>query len=144
MDTQAGYLISRIRQVGGRVFQKLLDRSGIVEFNGAQGKILYVLWTKGEMPISELSALTGLAKNTLTSMLDRMENSGLLRRQADPKDRRRIRIALTAEAVRLREAYEAVSQEMNALYFQGFRPEEIRQLEALLQRILDNIEGGPL
>lgn len=144
METQAGYLISRIKQVGGRVFQKLLDRSGIVEFNGAQGKILYVLWTKGEMPITELASLTGLAKNTLTSMLDRMEGAGLLRRQADRKDRRRIRIALTEEAVRLQEAYEAVSQEMNALYFQGFRPEEIRQLEALLQRILDNIEGGPI
>ena len=42
--------------------------------NGAQGRILYVLWEHETLPISEIGKLISLAKATLTSMLDRMED----------------------------------------------------------------------
>ena len=38
---------------------------------------------------------TSLANTTLTAMLDRMENSGLIIRKFDPKDRRNRLIVLT-------------------------------------------------
>lgn len=41
-----GFLITQIKQIQGRVFERLLSRAGITEFNGAQGRILYVLWQK--------------------------------------------------------------------------------------------------
>jgi MarR family transcriptional regulator, organic hydroperoxide resistance regulator len=97
-ETNGGFLISQIKQVSGRIFEKLLDRAGVDAFNGAQGRILYILWQQDGIPIAELSKKTGLAKNTLTSMLDRMEQSGLLRRGYDPADRRQIRISLTEQA----------------------------------------------
>lgn len=84
METQAGFLITQIKQIGGRVFEKILQQENISEFNGAQGKILYVLWQHDHISIIELSRLTGLANTTLTSMLDRMEAAGLLRRLPDP------------------------------------------------------------
>lgn len=92
METQAGFLITQIKQIGGRVFEKILQQENISEFNGAQGKILYVLWQHDHISIIELSRLTGLANTTLTSMLDRMEAAGLLRRlgsggQAQEPDR---------------------------------------------------------
>lgn len=37
METQAGFLISQIKQIGGRVFEKILAQEQIDEFNGAQG-----------------------------------------------------------------------------------------------------------
>ena len=40
MNTQGGYLVSRIHQVGGRLFDKLLAEADIDAFNGAQGRIL--------------------------------------------------------------------------------------------------------
>ena len=63
IKTNGGFLMTQIKQVGGRVFEKLLSQSGIDEFNGAQGRILYVLWQLDNIPISELSKKTGLAKN---------------------------------------------------------------------------------
>ena len=43
MQTRTGFLISQIKQLQGRVFQRLLTESGVEEFNGPQGRILYVL-----------------------------------------------------------------------------------------------------
>lgn len=140
MKTQAGFLISQIKQIGGRVFEKILAKEQIDAFNGAQGKILYVLWQKDHISIVELSALVGLAKTTLTSMLDRMEESGLIERVPDANDRRKCILVLTERARNLQEKYEQVSQEMNKIYFQGFCDEEIKEFEGYLQRVLSNIK----
>lgn len=80
MKTQGGFLITRIKQVGGRVFERILSEKNIDAFNGSQGRILYILWQKDGVPISELSKETGLATTTLTSMLDRMEAANLIYR----------------------------------------------------------------
>ena len=140
METKGGYLISRIKQAGTRIFDRMLAASGIDEFNGAQGRILYVLWQHEDISISSLSAKTSLANTTLTSMLDRMENSGLIVRKPDPADRRSRLIALTDKAKALQHDYELVSQKMNERYYIGFTESEIRQFEAYLQRVLENLE----
>ena len=140
MKTKGGYLISRIKQAGTRIFDRMLTASGIDAFNGAQGRILYVLWQHEDISISGLSAKTSLANTTLTSMLDRMESSGLIIRKPDPTDRRSRLIALTDKARALQQEYEQVSERMNECYYTGFSEEEIRQFETYLQRVLTNLE----
>ena len=142
METKGGFLISRIKQAGGRRFDRLLDEAGIDAFNGAQGRILYVLWQGDGLTISQISAQTSLANTTLTSMLDRMEAGALIRREPSPKDRRAQLIFLTESAWALREDYDRISQQMNELYYDGFTEDEVRQLEGYLTRILANLEGG--
>lgn len=140
METKGGFLISRIKQVGTRIFDRMLADSGIDSFNGAQGRILYVLWQNEDISISSLSAQTSLANTTLTNMLDRMENIGLIVRKPDPKDRRNKLIALTEKAKSLQEDYTRISQQMNEIYYTGFTDAEIMQFESYLQRILSNLE----
>ena len=140
MKNTGGFLITRIKQVGGRVFDRILSQKKIDVFNGAQGRILYVLWQDNGVPISELSRQTGLATTTLTSMLDRMETAGLIYRDRGDKDRRKIRIYLTEKAKGLEEDYNAVSEEMSSIYYKGFSDQEIEQLESYLERILINVE----
>ena len=142
MDTKGGFLISRIKQVGGRLFDRMLAEADIDAFNGAQGRILYVLWQGDGLTISQLSAQTSLANTTLTSMLDRMEQSGLTVREPSPTDRRALRIRLTDKARALRQDYDRISQQMNDLYYLGFTEAEIRQFEGYLQRVLNNLQGG--
>ena len=142
MDTKGGFLISRIKQAGGRLFDRMLDEAGIEAFNGAQGRILYVLWQGDGLTISQIGAQTSLANTTLTSMLERMEAGGLIRREPSPNDRRAQLIFLTESARALQADYDRISQQMNELYYRGFTPEEVRRLEGYLERILDNLEGG--
>lgn len=140
METKGGFLISRIKQVGTRIFDRMLAASGIDSFNGAQGRILYVLWQNDEISISNLSAQTSLANTTLTAMLDRMESMGLIVRKPDPKDRRNRLIALTEKAKALQDDYNRISEQMNEIYYTGFTETEIVQFESYLQRVLHNLE----
>ena len=141
MKGNGGFLVTRIKQVSGRLLERTLAERGIDAFNGAQGRILYVLWQGDNVPISELSRQTGLAMTTLTSMLDRMEVAGLVRRDRDAKDRRRVRIVLTDKARELERDFDEVSTEMNAIHYEGFTDEEVEQLEGYLERVLANIES---
>lgn len=141
METKGGYLISRIKQVGTRLFDRMLAEADIDAFNGAQGRILYVLWGRDAITISQLSAQTSLANTTLTSMLDRMEAGGLIRREPSGTDRRAMLIYLTDKARSLQTDYERVSQQMNECYYRGFTEAEVYQFEDYLRRVLDNLEG---
>lgn len=141
MKTQGGFLVSQIKQLQGRTFEKMLRESGVDAFNGAQGRILYVLWERDRLTISEIGRLTSLAKNTLTSMLDRMEAGGLVERIPDAKNRRQIHVLLTPKAKACRKAYDDVSDRMNTLFYQGFDEKEITSFEAMLKRIIRNLES---
>lgn len=140
MRTQGGFLISQIKQLGGRIFERILEGEGVVEFTGPQGRILYVLWQEDMLPAAEVARRTSLANATLTSMLDRMEAAGLIERVPDRQDRRRVRIRLTDKARRLRARYDAVSDRMNDVYYRGFSDQEVQVFETYLTRVLDNLK----
>ena len=141
MRTNGGFQISKIKQLGDRVFEKILTAQGIEAFNGAQGRILYVLWQEDGVPIKTIAERCGLAITSLTTMLERMEKSGLIIRQQDSGDKRKALIFLTDKAKALKEDYDAVSDRMSAIFYQGFTEEEIRNFEERLERIRLNLEG---
>lgn len=65
METKTGFLITQIKQVQGRVFQRLLDDCGVNAFNGAQGHILYVLWQEDRVPVAALAKSTAWQRTPL-------------------------------------------------------------------------------
>ena len=79
MEMNGGFLVTKIKQLGDRIFEKILSEKNINAFNGAQGRILYVLWQEDGISIRLLSTKCGLAITSLTTMLERMENQGLIR-----------------------------------------------------------------
>ena len=140
MSRQGGFLISRIKHIGGRLFEHILADKNIDAFNGAQGNLLYILWQEDGIPIRELSRRSGLAMTSLTGMLDRMESAGLIRRDRGDKDRRKILIFLTDNAKSLEKDYNEVTKEIEDIYYKGFTEEEIDQCEKYMQRIFHNVE----
>ena len=139
MISRSGDYIAQIRLIGGRVFEKLLSASGAVQFNGPQGKILDALWQQDGLSAIEIGRRTGLASSTLTGMLDRMEDAGLVVRKRSAEDRRVIRIFLGPKARLCREQYTAVSGKMTDIYFRGFSENEVASFESLLLRVLENV-----
>ena len=125
-----GFLITKIKQLGDRIFQRILNEKGVDAFNGPQGRILYTLWQEDGVPIKTISDKCGLAITTLTTMLERMEK----------QDKRKTLIVLTEKARGLESDYHAVSDQMGRLYYKGFSASEIEQFEAFLERVRDNLE----
>ena len=140
MEREGFFLIARIKQVGDRTLERIMIKKNIGIFNGAQGRILYVLWKRDGIPIKELSKQTGLAMSSLTTMLNRMEAAGLIHRQPGDKDRREVLIILTAASRALKLDYEFLMYDINSIYYKGFDIWEIIVFESYLRRILENME----
>jgi DNA-binding MarR family transcriptional regulator len=136
---EGGMLVAKIHQVAGRIFAKKLKKYGISEINPAQGRILFVLWQNDGIPIRDLSAKTMLEKSTLTSMLDRLEETGYILRVPSREDRRKILISRTEKDKAFQKRYDEVSEDMARLFYQGLSEQEINQLEAGLRKILVNL-----
>ena len=140
MNIQGGNIISQIKRLSDRIFERILAMQNIDAFNGAQGRILYVLWQQEHISLRELADRTGLAATTLTSMVDRMEAAGLLCRIPDKSDRRRTLLALTDAARELERDYMEVSGRMTEIFYAGFSEEEVIQCEKMLGQIHENLK----
>jgi len=135
-----GFLVSQIGRKSSRIWERLLKEYEIDAFNGAQGRILYVLWEHENLTITDIARLTSMANTTLTSMLDRMEESGLIKRIPDKKNRRQIFITVTDKAKEYRDKYDWLSDSMNDVYYRGFTEEEVKEFEDKLRKIVTNLE----
>ena len=123
-----------------RIFEKILARHGIDAFNGAQGRILYALWQEDGVPIKTISEKCGLAITSLTTMLERMENQGLILRVQSTGDKRKTLLYLTDKAKALRDDSEIVSRQMTDIFYKGFTASEVEEFETYLDRIRTNLE----
>lgn len=138
--SSGGFLISQVKQLSDRTFEKILKTKGIDEFNGAQGRILYILWNNNNLSIKQISKFTKLAKTTLTAMLERMELQGLIKRTISKEDKREIIVSLTDKAKELKENYLDVSKQMKKIFYKNFTDKQIENFENTLKKIIENLE----
>ena len=74
--------------------QAAADRIGI---NATDLNCLNILSFSGQMTAGELARATGLTTASITGVVDRLEEAGYVRRDRDPRDRRRVVIRLVLE-----------------------------------------------
>ncbi|MCI8771204.1 MAG: MarR family transcriptional regulator [Lachnospiraceae bacterium] len=138
MDTKGGFYITQIKQLQDRIFERLLSENDI-DISGGQGRILFILWKTDNLTISEISEKTSLAKNTISVVINGMVNKGIVEKKINSQNRRQTIVSLTEYAKSLQAKYEAVSQQMNTLFYQGFSDREQKQFEQYLARILETL-----
>ncbi len=68
---------------------------------GPQRLVIRVLGKSPDLTARDLSDTLGIDPSTLTGILNRLENQGMLTRRTDPEDRRRVRFRLTAAGLRI-------------------------------------------
>jgi len=135
---EGGFLISKIRQISERIFDKKLKNYGI-GLNAAQGRIIFSLWQNDNISIRELAQRTALGKTTLTSMLERLEQSGYIVMKADTMDKRKTLVVLSEKIKNIESRHKTVSKEMTDLFYKGLTEKEIDDFENTLKRILSNL-----
>jgi DNA-binding MarR family transcriptional regulator len=103
-----------------------------------QGQLLCVLMAQ-PYGMSELGAMLGLAKSSMTGLVDRTARSGLVRRDTDPRDTRVVRVALTPQGHRVAEEFYAETCRRIDKLPRGLSAAERGTLADLLGRVvLDN------
>jgi DNA-binding MarR family transcriptional regulator len=103
-----------------------------------QGQLLCVLMARPR-GMAELGTILGLAKSSLTGLVDRTERNGLVRREPDPEDLRAVRVALTSRGSKLVDEFYAETCRRIEKLAAGLDAAERETLAGLLgQVVLDN------
>ena len=95
----------------------------------AEGHLITYLRSYAPTPVGELVRVFGMKQSTLTSMLDRLESAGLLRREVNPGDRRSFLVHASGAGVELAERLnrvletleEEIRGQVGAGEMEGFR-----------------------
>jgi len=141
-DENAGYFISHIRLLNARLFNKLLSEEENAKYSAEQGKILSALWIKNPQTATDISIKTGLANNTLSNMLKKLEEQGLIYSCSHENDQRKKLFCLTDEGKAQEEIGRKISEELNGIFYKGFSEDEKRELNNYLERALTNLQSA--
>jgi DNA-binding MarR family transcriptional regulator len=129
-----------------RFDQAVADAMGI---NRTDMRCLDILDREGPMTAGRLAGATGLTSGAITSVIDRLERAGHVRRIRDTTDRRRVLVEMTpdsqrhaaafyqghmAEAERLYHRYTLEQMELLLEFVRGSRMFNERQAERLEKR----------
>jgi DNA-binding MarR family transcriptional regulator len=81
-----------------------------------------------------------LSSAGITSRIDRLERRGLVRRLADPDDRRGVIIELTDQGLEVVDAAVAANSVSDRQLLERLEPQELAQLEVLLRKLMAGLE----
>lgn len=108
--------LSPLHKASRQISVYLESRTREVGLSPLEGHVLTYLRSYAPTPIGELVQVFGIKQSTFTSLLDRLEKAGYVRREINPEDRRSFLIHISDEgrelAVRLNQCLEALEAEI--------------------------------
>ncbi|MFI6334404.1 MarR family winged helix-turn-helix transcriptional regulator [Streptomyces sp. NPDC050535] len=127
------YLAGHVARIGHRVLVEALREQGLRLPHFA---VLAGLGDFGPLAQHELADRLGLNRSHLVGYLDEVGQQDLLRRERDPRDRRRQRVALTAAGEKRLAELKKVADRSQTEFLAGLSDTERETLVALMRRIV--------
>jgi DNA-binding MarR family transcriptional regulator len=142
-----GALVSRVKvEMLAALDRELAQdkRLAPLEMSAAQYIIVATLAAGPGEPKSaaDLCKVISYDAGAMTRMLDRLEAKGLIRRTRSSQDRRLMNLELTEEGRAAYPRMREISMAIANRFLRGFTKAEARQLESLLNRMLENAQGA--
>jgi MarR family transcriptional regulator, organic hydroperoxide resistance regulator len=99
LDRQVCFALAVASRSVIALYRPLLDPLGLTH---PQYLVMLALWEESPLSVKQLSGLLQLDPGTLSPLLKRLESSGYVRRQRDPRDERALAVTLTESGRALR------------------------------------------
>lgn len=131
LDLQLCFRLYAASRLITRRYQPLLEPLGLTY---PQYVVLMILWADAPCPVSHIGERALLNTNTLTPLLKRLEQQGLVQRQRRHEDERVVEIQLTKAGRALRSQCACVPTELATKVH--FPPQKAEALAALLDELL--------
>src|SRR5690348_12729094 len=112
----------------------IAERAGLT---ASDVKTMDILARMGPLTAGDLSAQTGLATASVTSLIDRLEAKKLVRRVRDPKDRRRVIVEPSPRRVAAGNSFFGPIQEAFEALMEDYSDEQLALLLDFLKRTTD-------
>ena len=132
LDNCINYLLTGAQHA---VFQYMKKNLSQFDITPIQYGVLGCIWEFDMHNPKEIAAHLGVENSTISGILERMENKGLIRRMIDSTDRRFIHIELTDLSKSLEVPVRTVVTEVDNNVLGQFSEEEINTLKYMLRRI---------
>ena len=105
-----------------------------------QWVILRTIINRGEISIGELKEEMLVTKQNMTGMINRLQQSNLVTLFQDPEDKRRTRVKITEEGIRVYEQLKSLRNDFNAQTYHIYNEQEIMVLSDLLSRLVEHLK----
>lgn len=136
-----GFLVHDVSRMRRTLFDQAMKPLGVTR---AQWWVLANLSRNEDngMIQTDLARNMDLGKVTLGGLIDRLEQTGLVERRADPSDRRVKRIFITPRGYRVLEDMQSVGKALNTQIFAGLDYTDVHAAEDVLHRMKENLRGA--
>jgi DNA-binding MarR family transcriptional regulator len=129
-----GQVVTSLRALSTEIDR--LDQAAATRYglNRTDMRALDIVGRAGQLAPSDLARLLGFTTGGVTTVIDRLERAGYVRRQPDPADRRRQILAVTdATTSRDREVFGGLIQGTAEL-LSGYTDDQLRLIDDFLNR----------
>ena len=130
------FLLGKAYQQVNQAARQQLAPHGVTPIQYA---VLAILWEQDGQSGAELGERLQLDSATVTGVLDRLGNAGLIERRPDDQDRRVSRIFLTPQAQALEAPLNRVADALNEEFFGRFSKKDADRLREMLI-VLGNVK----
>ena len=118
-----------------RRYKPFLDE---IDLTYTQYIVMMVLWEEREINVKELGSRLYLDSGTLTPVLKRLEQKGIITRQRDDKDERVLIVSITKEGDELKDKAVEIPVKMAGCV--SLEPQDAAELYRLLHKLLAGFE----
>ena len=120
-----------------REYQPFLDKLGITY---PQYLVLMILWEEDGMQVNDIAKKLILNTNTITPLLKRMEQQGIIKRKRSRQDERKVIVQLTAKGLELREEASLIPQQLAARLVEGdLKVDDLVRLKESLDSLIRSL-----
>lgn len=137
-EDSISFLLGHICRAHRQAAQNGLNELGL---HAGQEMILNQLWEQDGLTQSQLADAACVEPPTITKMMSRMENAGVICRRTDPEDARVSRVYLTESSRALQTQVAGVFDRLEAQLVQGLTETERVLLRRLLLQLRENLSG---
>lgn len=141
-DDRLIYLLFTAQQKLRTYLKKMMTKEN-VRVTTAQAGILFLLKQKDGRTMSELSQILSIDNSTITGLVDRLEKTGLVRRNASPHDRRASHVFINPQGMEEVDKAKKVIRMVNQEIKNGFSAEELDSFNRILKSFFHKFDSGP-
>jgi DNA-binding MarR family transcriptional regulator len=132
-DRRLFWLLSLAYRRAASMADAGLDDLGLT---AAQAGALFAIPVEGAASVNDMAAALRIGQSAASAFAQKLEKSGLISRQADPKDSRYALLVLTERGRDLRAGAVARARDFNAQLRAGLSEEQVSVITAWLQQII--------
>ncbi len=132
--------VARIRGRAHKLILRELAKNGVYDLVPSHGKILDELYRRDRLRMNELAASTRRDKSTITTLVNKLERLGYVRRERSLDDGRSTYIVLTKKGEQLRPIFDKVSEQLLDIVWRGFSEPEKQVLVKGLDKMSRNLQ----